>query len=383
MGAQFCKQTNCCDKKTIEINDPESNYNLNKSVVNSDESDNKQLINSGKEKKHLNVDPLSQVPVKDAVNEDLRHSALTNSNNINTNTEKIKKNNTFLQRTVTATFSKSEVKNCTKKVIKKEVIMNSIVDNIITNNNNSLAVNNPISNPSVSNVNPSSHPITVNNNYVNTININLSSPFSSNLSNQNHILKDEPQAKDTTPKKPLKAYSFDKDTSSNKNLNNNMEKEVLKDHSFLRSLIKNKDNTLINANDALHYIPKSLNSNPDQILLNYEFIVNNVNITKQLTKTKTNMRVNSNIKYVLLTRHSIKICRSKEFYISYGTAISEIQLSYITCIEITKNPFAKSIIHSLNIIFGKENNHITLSSEDGKEVEIWYKVILYLKKTIY
>lgn len=162
----------------------------------------------------------------------------------------------------------------------------------------------------------------------------------------------------------LSNYTFSNDSNS-----------LVKDNHALRIFMRSKDP---DQSLKLSYIPRQ-STKPDEIILQSEFMVNNYTINNKLVKTKTKNLTNVS-KYVLLTRLSIKICKSRDYYISYGTSLIEVMIPHITSVEYTKNPFSKSTLHTINIIYGKENVQFSISSEDGKEVEIWYKVLQFLLK---
>ena len=164
----------------------------------------------------------------------------------------------------------------------------------------------------------------------------------------------------------LKNYTFSSEANN-----------LIKGENILKNLMKNKD--YVKPNN--YYIPKIINNSPDEILLQFEFIVNNYSINNKIYRTKTK-NLSPTSKYVLLSRLAIKICKSRDYYISYGTTISEVLLSHITLIELIKNPFSKIMLHTINITYGKENIQFSLSSEDGKEVEIWYHLISFLIKSV-
>lgn len=148
---------------------------------------------------------------------------------------------------------------------------------------------------------------------------------------------------------------------------------LLKSENAYRTLLRKKGTY---NNLKLGFIPRQ-NCRPDEIVMQSEFIVNNYPINNKLTKTKTKNLSNIH-KYVLLTRLSIKICKSKDYYISYGTSLTEIMMVHITYLEYTKNPFSKVTLHTINITYGKDNIHFSISSEDGKEIEIWYKLMNFM-----
>lgn len=164
----------------------------------------------------------------------------------------------------------------------------------------------------------------------------------------------------------LKNYTFSSEANN-----------LIKGENILKNLMKNKD--YVKPNN--YYIPKIINNSPDEILLQFEFIVNNYSINNKIFRTKTK-NLSPTSKYVLLSRLAIKICKSRDYYISYGTTISEVLLSHITLIELIKNPFSKIMLHTINITYGKDNIQFSLSSEDGKEVEIWYHLISFLIKSV-
>lgn len=162
----------------------------------------------------------------------------------------------------------------------------------------------------------------------------------------------------------LSNYTFSNESNS-----------LVKDNQTLKIFFKSKDT---HQSLKMSHIPKQT-SRPDEIILQSEFTVNNYTINNKLVKTKTKTLSNVS-KYVLLTRLSIKICKSRDYYISYGTSLIEVMISHITSLQYTKNPFSKSTLHTINIIYGKEGVQFSISSEDGKEVEIWHKVLQFLLK---
>lgn len=163
----------------------------------------------------------------------------------------------------------------------------------------------------------------------------------------------------------LKNYTFSAEANN-----------LLKTDVILKNILANDMKITSNQNN---YIPKIIESRPGQVLLQYEFNVNNYIINNKISRTKTK-NLSSASKYVLLTRHAIKICKSRDYYVSYGTSLTEVPLSHITNIELIKNPFSKIMLHTINITYGRDNIKFSLSSEDGKEVEIWFNLISYLIK---
>ncbi len=163
----------------------------------------------------------------------------------------------------------------------------------------------------------------------------------------------------------LKNYTFSAETNN-----------LLKTDIILKNIITNDIKITTN---QYNYLPKLIESRPGQVLLQYEFNVNNYIINNKISRTKTK-NLSTASKYVLLTRHNIKICKSRDYYVSYGTSLTEVPLSHITNIELIKNPFSKIMLHTINITYGRDNIKFSLSSEDGKEVEIWYNLISYLIK---
>lgn len=162
----------------------------------------------------------------------------------------------------------------------------------------------------------------------------------------------------------LNNYTFSKDSNG-----------LVKENSHSKSLLRCQD---IIKNIKMSYIPKQI-SMSNEIIMQTEFILNsNTNtLNNKIVKSKT--KNHSNVKrYVLLTRASIKICKSRDYYISYGTCLIEVLISHITGLEYTKNPFSKSTLHTIYIIHGKEGIDLSISSEDGNDVYIWYKILQFL-----
>lgn len=168
----------------------------------------------------------------------------------------------------------------------------------------------------------------------------------------------------------LKNYTFSSETNS-----------LIKgaDHILRSMMMKSKESTKKVSSE--YFTPKIITNKPDEVILQMEAMVNNYTINNKLSKTKTK-NLNYHMKYVLLTRMAIKVCKSKDSYISFGTTLFEIIISYITNIELTKNPFSKIMLHTINITFGKDNQKISISSEDGKGIDSLFKVLNFLIKSI-
>lgn len=194
-----------------------------------------------------------------------------------------------------------------------------------------------------------------------------------------NLCKDHPEPRSASMQPSKMTNSGKHDSESNNNLKNytfsSETNNLVKGDQILRCMIKSKES---NNQHFTPFIPKASNK-ADEVILQFEFMVNNYTINNKLNRTKTKNLSNIH-RYVLLTRQSLKICKSKDHYISYGTTLSEIMISHITNIELVKNPFSKIMLHTLNITQGKENTQFSLSSEDGKEVEIWLRVLNFLQK---
>lgn len=167
----------------------------------------------------------------------------------------------------------------------------------------------------------------------------------------------------------LKNYTFSSESNS-----------LVKCDYFIKSMIRNKDSTKkLNPNN-MSFMPKQLNYSPNEIILAGEFYFNYCTINTRLQRTKTK-EVSHTKRYVLLTRLSLKFSRNKNTYISFGTIFNEIKLHDITKFDLIKNPFSKIHLYTINITYGKENFEISISSEDEKEVESWFKLVNYLMKS--
>lgn len=168
--------------------------------------------------------------------------------------------------------------------------------------------------------------------------------------------------------KCLKNYTFSSENNS-----------LLKCDNFIRSIIRNKDGSNKKIND-LQFIPNQKISVQAEYILANEFYFNFYAINNKLQRNKTK-EVSQTKRYVLLTRISLRFSRNKNTFISFGTIFNEIKLYDITKIELIKNPFSKIHLYTINITYGKENFEISISSEDEKEVESWFKLINYLMKS--
>ena len=130
------------------------------------------------------------------------------------------------------------------------------------------------------------------------------------------------------------------------------------------------------------FIPKRISIYPDDVLMQSEFYYNTYVINNKLHRAKTK-EVSMTKRFAILTRTHIKFSKSKNIYISYGHIFSEIRLPDIVKCEIVKNPFSKIRLYTINIKYGKESGEISLSSEDEKETEAWYKILSHFQKSVF
>ena len=337
---------------------------------------NSEKSNITKTKSNINID----------VSIDSKKNLITSNNNKDNVSSSIK-NKSLILRTVTATFKNLEnSNNCSVNISKNNIIDNN--NNINPNfTKNKSEVNNKLNyldlkgikdskgNLKLSNIQdiseiasnnlthsniPSSTSIIINNTSNNNrININLGNSFN----NKSNTKKNESLLLSSINNN-LKNYTFSSET-------NNL---IKGSDNYLRFLFKNNEKN--NNNNSFKYIPKLMSNKADDAIFQMDCIVNNYSINNKLIKTKTK-NLNQNIKYVLLTSHSIKIYKSKDYYISYGKTITDILLSHITNIELVKNPFSKIMLHSINLTYGEDNCKLSLSSIEGKDIELWYKLIKF------
>jgi len=154
---------------------------------------------------------------------------------------------------------------------------------------------------------------------------------------------------------------------------------LIKTDQIVDFMINRKDSSQI---PKPVFLPKRINISPNDVILEGEFYFTNFIINNKLQRTKTK-DVNQAKRYVIMSRNSLKLAKSKNIYISFGSIFNEVQLIDITKCELVKNPFSKFHLYTINIKFGKDNYEFSLSSEDEKEVETWYKIINLLIKSEY
>lgn len=383
-----------CDTCHLHIQDPNINYIINNTNDNNIKQEIKQICQCN-----------HPIPVINSINNaymnnnyynNINEKDLKNANDYNVNKPSSLNKISEINKSVTAVFNKLENNTHSQKTVNKsnkdnndnkiikeidnnkkkvkeeakaeEKKAKKVNKNSINDNNNKDIETNPEQNfilnklkqhnnqdnsdSSLSNTNKNS------NNNNNPLQVNKKPSSNQNLASNNT----------SQNQKCLKNYTFSSENNS-----------LLKCDYFIRSMIKNKDGSSKMVNN-LQFLPKHFTGNQNDIILANEFYFNFYTINNRLQRTKTK-EVSQTKRYVILTRISLKFSRNKNTFISFGTFFNEIKLHDITKIELIKNPFSKIHLYTINITYGKENFDISISSEDEKEVESWFKLINYLMKS--
>lgn len=152
---------------------------------------------------------------------------------------------------------------------------------------------------------------------------------------------------------------------------------------LIKNDLANKANNN-NKNDSssnlinINYYQNIIHNNPEEIILQSDFIFSKMVLNTKLKKAFIE-DVRKHTKHLIMTKIAIKIYKSKNSYI-IDSNHEEINIKDITKIELITNLFSKIQLYTINFIFGKTNSEISISSDDLKKSELWFKFLEFLIK---